>query len=90
MAEYDPQYWLIDAGEGRGTIGALWPSDARPSDAGAVVYVAVASLDASVTRAREIGASLVRKPTSIPDGTSFALIRDSCGTLLGLWSNAAR
>ncbi|HET6919936.1 MAG TPA: VOC family protein [Jiangellaceae bacterium] len=85
MTEYDPD-WLIDAGDGRGTIGALWPAQAAPSGAGAVVYVAVANLPDSITTAEELGASLVREPTDIGDGTSFAWIRDPGGNLLGLWS----
>ena len=86
MAEYDPDYWLIDAGELRGTIGALWPTDVEPTDSGAVVYVAVTDLPDVVARAVHLGGTLVREPTEVGDGSSFALIRDPGGLLLGLWA----
>ncbi len=86
LTEYHPDYWLIDAGEGRGTVGALWPTDAAPSDSGAVVYFAVADLRETIGAAERLGGSLVREPTDIGDGTSFAWIRDPGGNLLGLWS----
>jgi uncharacterized protein len=88
MAEYHPDYWLVDAGEGRGTIGALWPTDVAPTDSGAVVYVAVADLRETLARAEQLGGTLLREPTDVGDGTSFALVRDPTGTLLGLWAKA--
>jgi uncharacterized protein len=86
MADYHPDYWLIDAGDGRGTIGALWPTDVEPADAGSVVYVAVTDLAETIGRAQRLGGGLVREPTDVGDGTSFALIHDLNGVLLGLWA----
>jgi uncharacterized protein len=86
MAEYDPAYWLIDAGGGRGTIGALWQTDVEPTDSGAVVYIAVTDLRDAIARAEHLGGTPVREPTDVGDGTSFARIRDPDGFLLGLWA----
>jgi uncharacterized protein len=86
MPEYHLDYWLVDAGEGRGTIGALWPTDVAPTDSGAVVYIAVTDLRETLARAEQLGGTLVREPTDVGDGTSFALVRDPTGTLLGLWA----
>jgi predicted enzyme related to lactoylglutathione lyase len=86
MAEYHPDYWLVDAGEGRGTIGALWPTDVTPTDSGAVVYIAGTDLRETLARTEQLDGTLVREPTDVGDGTSFALVRDPTGTLLGLWA----
>jgi uncharacterized protein len=86
MPEYHLDYWLVDAGEGRGTIGALWPTDVAPTDSGAVVYIAVTDLRETLARAEQLGGTLVREPTDVGDGTSFVLVRDPTGTLLGLWA----
>jgi uncharacterized protein len=86
MAEYHRDYWLVDAGDGKGTIGALWPTDVEPTDAGSVVYVAVADLTETIGTAQRLGGSLVREPTDVGDGTSFAMIHDPNGVLLGLWA----
>lgn len=86
MAEYHPDYWLIDTGEDRGTIGALWPTDVAPTDSGAVVYIAVSDLPDAIARAEHLGGTLVREPTDVGDGTRFAWVRDPTGTLLGLWA----
>ena len=87
MVEYHPEYWLVDAGEDRGTIGALWPTDVTPTDSGTVVYIAVSDLLDTIARAQRLGGTLVRAPTDVGDGTRFGWIRDPTGTLLGLWEN---
>jgi predicted enzyme related to lactoylglutathione lyase len=55
MAEYHPDYWLVDAGEDRGTIGALRPTDVAPTDSGAIVYIAVSDLPDAIARAEHLG-----------------------------------
>jgi uncharacterized protein len=89
MADYDPQYWLIDSGGGVG--GALLPGDALAgaARAGTVVYVSVADLTAAMERCVALGGSVERPVTAIGDGSNFAIIRDPSGTRLGLWSPVA-
>ena len=53
MTEYHPDYWLVDAGEDRGTIGALWPTDVAPTDSGAIV-----SLPSAICPTLSLGLSI--------------------------------
>ena len=87
MTAYDPGYWLIRTdGESIGAIVASPPDAALPSDQGTIVYVGVSDLGETVERAVALGAAVVMRPTSIPDGSAFAIIRDPLGNRLGLWS----
>ena len=42
-----------------------------------------------VERAVALGAAVVMRPTSIPDGSAFAIIGDPLGNRLGLWSSGS-
>jgi predicted enzyme related to lactoylglutathione lyase len=88
LAEYSPDYWVIEMGPDAPVGGALAAGSGRPSagDTGPLVYVAVDDLGAALARAADLGGSAQRQPTPVGDGTWFAEARDPFGNRLGLWS----
>jgi predicted enzyme related to lactoylglutathione lyase len=57
--------------------------------AGFLSYFAVANLDASLAKAKSLGATVVKDRTDIPEG-SFAVITDPVGATLALWQKSDR
>lgn len=56
---------------------------------GFLSYFTVADLDASIEKARSLGATVTKGRTDIPEG-SFAIITDPVGTPLALWQKSDR
>ena len=53
------------------------------------MYVAVTNLAETIAAARRLGGSLVKEPTDVGDETSFALVHDPSGVLIGLWARGS-
>ena len=82
-------YWLIQKGDE--LIGGLRETvrdNVSKFDADApVVYFTVENLEASVTRARELGAKLVGERVDLGEGRgSFQWLRDRQNNLVALWA----
>jgi predicted enzyme related to lactoylglutathione lyase len=61
----------------------------RGAPAGFLSYFAVGNLDASLAKAKSLGATVVKERTDIPEG-SFAVITDPVGATLALWQKSDR
>lgn len=75
---------------GTGTIGALCglppDTEGRPSAWG--IYFAVASVDDSVAKARDLGGQLVFEPFDVPGHGRGAVLSDPTGAVFSLWQSA--
>lgn len=70
-----------------GASGALAEGEAyKPTSDGMIVYLAVDDIDAAITRAVQLGSSIVFPRTELDDGTAVAEIADSEGNRIALQS----
>lgn len=81
-----PDYWLFRNGERSG--GGLGK---RGESVGSVirVYISVDRLEDAVAAAKANGGALITEPSEIPGMGRWAAVRDSEGSEIGLWENAA-
>ncbi|MEM8955737.1 MAG: VOC family protein [Verrucomicrobiota bacterium] len=52
-----------------------------------LAYVNVADVTASVAKAKQLGAEIVKEVTKVPDKGTYAVIKDPQGAKLGLWQS---
>ncbi len=80
-----PGYYLFDGGPGNasGAIGKR--GEAGPQDV--LVYMTVDSIDESLVRAEELGATILTPSTQVPDSGWFAVIDDGEGNRVGFWQD---
>jgi predicted enzyme related to lactoylglutathione lyase/ribosomal protein S18 acetylase RimI-like enzyme len=82
--ELGADYWVVRAGEV--SIGGLQRGDARPQ-AGVRLYLQVADLEATLGRARALGATVERRRVELGgDDRWFATFLDPTGVSFGLWT----
>ncbi len=48
-------------------------------------YIGTQDTDATVTRAKELGATILSEPMDVPDMGRFAIIQDPTGAVFGIW-----
>lgn len=76
-------YTMIKVGEGTGGGMMKNPTPgARPSW---IPYVDVSDVAASTKRAKELGATVLKDKTEIPDMGAFSVLADPQGAMFGLW-----
>ncbi|MCH7698807.1 MAG: VOC family protein [Chloroflexi bacterium] len=76
-------FHLIPAGKGppeNGISGILSPAEASAT----VIYIQVANLGESLTKAEQLGGKAILQPVDIPNGPTIAQIEDPEGNLVGL------
>ena len=78
---FDPDYRLVDLGEGIGG-GLMRCRDDMPTYV--TIYVAVDDLDAALAKVGELGGVGLVPPTPIPGVGAFALFRDPEGNTIGI------
>ena len=83
-----PDYWLIDTGNGDdgvgGGIGGLQPEEAAGRT---TLYMRVDDLQAYLDKAERLGGTTLVPPTPLPgDFGSFAMLADPDGTAVALWA----
>lgn len=83
----DDGFGLVDTGAGEGAVsGGIGPSMA-PGDTGVKFYVKTDQLDATLSRAKNLGSSVYLEPTDLPSGYgTIAVVSDPDGNPVGLWS----
>jgi predicted enzyme related to lactoylglutathione lyase len=87
-SELGRRYWIVER-DGNG-IGGLQESQlgTAPANAGVRLYVQVDDLEATLSRAVELGATSERPRTFLgTDDFWFANVRDPAGISLGLWTS---
>jgi predicted enzyme related to lactoylglutathione lyase len=76
-------YMMIDVGEGTGGGMMKHPMAGAPS--AWVAYVNVDDVGAATTKAKSLGATVLRDVTEVPNAGSFSIIVDPTGATLGRW-----
>jgi predicted enzyme related to lactoylglutathione lyase len=84
-------YTMVEVGNAAGGVGGgmqQTPGVGAPS--AWLSYVAVTDLDATVARARSLGAQIIEPRIDIPGMGAVGIFADPTGAVLGLWEPAQR
>jgi len=79
----DHAYTLLKVGEGTG--GGLMKNPIPGAPSMWVPYVLVENLKAATSKAKSLGAAVMKEETEVPGMGSFTIITDPAGGMLGLW-----
>ncbi len=77
-------YTMIQVGDG-GTGGGLMKQPVPGAPSTWLAYVQVDDINAATSRAKSLGATVVKDVTEIKDAGWFSVIVDPTGAALGLW-----
>jgi predicted enzyme related to lactoylglutathione lyase len=83
MAMPDMTYTMIKVGEGTG--GGLMKNPMPNAPSMWVAYVQVDDLKAATSKAKSLGAAVLKGETEVMGAGSFSIITDPTGAMLGLW-----
>jgi uncharacterized protein len=83
MSMGDGTYTMIKVGEGTG--GGLMKNPMPGAPSIWVAYVQVDDLKTATSKAKSLGATVMKDATEVPGAGSFSLITDPTGAMLGLW-----
>ena len=79
----DMTYTLIGVGEGTG--GGMMKNPIPDAPSAWMAYVVVDDLKAATSKAKSLGATVMKDVTEVPNMGSFSIITDPTGAMLGLW-----
>jgi predicted enzyme related to lactoylglutathione lyase len=79
----DMTYTMIKVGEGTG--GGLMKNPVPGAPSSWLAYVLVDDLKAATSKAKSLGATVMKDVTEVPGAGSFTIITDPTGAMLGLW-----
>ena len=79
----DMTYTMIRVGEGTG--GGLMKNPIPGAPSSWLAYVLVDDLKAATSKAKSLGATVMKDVTEVPGAGSFTIITDPTGAMLGLW-----
>lgn len=82
-------YWHIDTGGGDETLDGGLMTRKHP-DQPITNYVAVSSVDESAAKVQELGGTICKPKTAIPQMGYFAICRDTEGNEFALWEKNDR
>lgn len=83
MPGSDMTYTLIKVGEGTG--GGMMKNPIPGAPTMWVPYVVVDDLKAASSKAKSLGATVMKDVTEVPNMGSFVIVTDPTGGMLGLW-----
>lgn len=76
-------YTMINVGEGTG--GGMFANPDPAAPPAWLAYVAVNDIAASTSKARELGATVVKEVTEVPGYGWFSVILDPAGAAIAMW-----
>lgn len=79
----DMTYTMIKVGEGTG--GGMMENPMPNAPSAWLAYVQVDDLKAATSKAKSLGATVVKEATEVAGAGSFSIITDPIGAMLGLW-----
>jgi predicted enzyme related to lactoylglutathione lyase len=82
-------YTMVKVGE-QGTGGGMMKHPVPGAPSAWLAYVLVDDVAAATTKAKALGASVMRDVTEVPGYGSFSIITDPTGAALGLWQPKAK
>jgi len=77
-------YRAVDTASGRGINGGVWPSPPEGHNL-VQLFVEVDDIDAFLSRAAALGASVIVPKSELPDGDVMAVVLDPAGLSFGLY-----
>ena len=77
-------YRMLDTGSARGIAGGVWPSPPEGHNL-VQLFVEVDDIDAFITKASALGASVIVPKSELPDGDALAIVLDPAGLSFGLY-----
>ena len=80
-------YTLINVGEGTG--GGMMKQMIPGAPSMWLAYVNVDDVEAATSKAKSLGANVMKDKTAVKDMGWFSIITDPTGAMLGLWQNKA-
>jgi len=83
MPMNDTNYTMIRVGEGTG--GGLMKNPIPNAPSSWMAYVLVDDIKSATSKARSLGANVMKDVTEVPGAGSFSIITDPTGAMLGLW-----
>jgi len=83
MPMSDGNYTMIRVGEGTG--GGLMKNPIPNAPSSWMAYVLVDDVKSATSKARSLGANVMKDVTEVPGAGSFSIITDPTGAMLGLW-----
>ena len=81
-------YTMIEVGEGTGGGLMKHPIPGAPSSW--LAYVLVDDVKAATTKAKSLGATVLKEVSEVPEMGWFSLIADPTGAMLGMWQTRKR
>lgn len=85
MPMHDMTYTAIKVGEGTG--GGLMKNPIPNAPSLWVPYVLVDELEAATSKAKSLGAAIMKEATEVPGMGRFTIVTDPAGAMLGLWES---
>jgi predicted enzyme related to lactoylglutathione lyase len=79
----DMTYTMIRVGEGTG--GGMMKNPMPGAPSAWLAYVEVDDVKAATSKAKSLGAAVVRDATEVMGAGTFSIITDPTGAMLGLW-----
>lgn len=76
-------YTMVKVGTGTGGGMMQHPMPGQPS--AWVPYVDVSDVKAATTKAKSLGANVIRDVSEVPNEGIFSIIQDPTGAVLGMW-----
>lgn len=76
-------YTLINVGEGTG--GGMMKNPMLGAPSSWMAYVLVDDIKAATSKAKSLGANMMKDVTEVPDMGWLSIITDPTGAMLGLW-----
>jgi uncharacterized protein len=80
----DGTYTMIDVGED-GTGGGIMKMPMPGVPSAWLPYVLVDDIDAATTKAKSLGATIIKDVTEIPEMGKFSIVQDPTGGVIGIW-----
>ena len=77
-------YRVVDTDSARGINGGVWPSPPEGHNL-VQLFVEVDNVDAFVTKAQALGATVIVPASELPDGDALAIVLDPAGLSFGLY-----
>ena len=81
----DTTYTMIKVGEGVG--GGIMKNPVPNAPSFWLTYVSVDDLEASTKKVKELGGTVMKDVTEVPDMGWFSIVVDPTGAPLGLWKS---
>ena len=85
MQNTDEKYTMVNVGEGTGGGMMQHPEKSAPS--AWTPFVLVDSVEKLTQKAKDLGATILKDTSEVPEHGWYSIFQDPTGAILGLWEN---